>query len=178
MKLVTFGLIAAVQIFASVAQAETLSDAMQACSKVDNSLKRLVCYDKLVTRMKGMQDSDLPEFLQSRPRAPVASQGPAEVYTRTPAQRTQEDTFGMENQIAQESKAELNEIVAAVQKVETYGRKRLQLTLDNGQVWRQSTGDTIRVKLGDTVVISRGVLGAFYLRKQGKNKKILVKRAS
>lgn len=161
---------------APFAQAETLSEAMQACTRVENSLKRLVCFDRLAQRANGMQDVELPDFVSRQPMSSSNTERPA--YTARPQNDAQSD-FGFENQRAREEKSEESEMTAVVAKLDKYGRGRLQITLDNGQVWQQSTGDTLQnLRVGEVVVISRGVLGAFYLREHDGKKRILVKRSS
>jgi len=49
--------------------------------------------------------------------------------------------------------------------------------LENGQVWRQVDGSRFSVSLVDpTVVIEKGLLGAFYLRVEGYGSSVKVKR--
>ena len=52
------------------------------------------------------------------------------------------------------------------------------ITLDNGQVWRQT--DSVRLKLveGQSVTIKRGALGSFFISKENANKRIRAKRVS
>lgn len=162
--------------FSTVLQAETLSEAMQACSRVDNSLKRLVCFDRLAQRANGMQDMELPEFVE-RQRAIKSYSAPNADYPVTPQPRVSdaESEFGMQK----DQRDALSEIVATVRKIEKFGKDRLLITLDNGQVWRQSTGDTLQnLRVGEAVIISKGMMGAFYLKEQGSKKRILVKRSS
>lgn len=160
--------------FSAFSYAETLSEAMQACSRVDNSLKRLVCFDQLAQRANGMQDVELPEYVERHRAAP---RGPAVAnnYPNAPQGRTAdpEDQFG--KRAPQPGAVE--ELVAVISEIETFGRDRLRVTLDNGQVWYQSTGDSISLKVGDTIIISKGMMGAFYMKEQGSKRRMLVRRS-
>lgn len=50
-------------------------------------------------------------------------------------------------------------------------------TLSNAQVWQQIDGTTKhRFTIGDTVVIRKGVLSAYYLKKTTANRSINIKR--
>ena len=54
--------------------------------------------------------------------------------------------------------------------------KKLTITLENGQVWRQVDSKTIRLGVGDAVVLRSKSLGSFMLSKEGSNRSIRVKR--
>ncbi len=42
---------------------------------------------------------------------------------------------------------------------------RVVVTLDNGQVWRQlMAGEDLNLKLGDTVRLSRGIVGSYFMK--------------
>lgn len=156
-------------------QAETLAEAVEKCRLVGNSLKRLVCYDQLAQRANTLEDSDLAEFYNNRPvyrevEVPAGSQG------QTPAVQANEQnsSFGL----IKRNSDELSEITAVVGKVEESLRGKLIITLADGQVWRQTGNEDVKIKAGQTVTISRGMLGAFYLKKQGTKRRIRVKRES
>ena len=164
-------------------QAETLAEAVEKCRLVSNSLKRLVCYDQLAQRANTLEDSDLAELYNNRPvyrevQVPVDGQRPAPA----PQARDPESSFGLELEIQREAKRksekEVSEITAVVGKVEESLRGKLIITLADGQVWRQTDNEDLKIKAGQTVTISRGMLGAFYLKKQGTNSRIRVKRES
>lgn len=160
-------------------QAETLAEAMEKCRLVSNSLKRLVCYDQLAQRANTLEDSDLVELYNNRPvyrevQVPVDGQRPAPAHQA----KDPESSFGLELEIQREAKKEVSEITAVVGKVEESPRGKLIITLADGQVWRQTDGESLKIKAGQTVTISRGMLGAFYLKKQGSNSRIRVKRDS
>jgi homogentisate 1,2-dioxygenase len=52
----------------------------------------------------------------------------------------------------------------------------LVMTLDNGQTWHQTEGGALQIKEGTAIVISRGVLGAYFLKAASGNRSIKVKR--
>lgn len=168
---------ALLQLAPTLAQAETLAEAMEKCRVVSNSLNRLVCYDQLAQRANNLEDSDLQEFYAQRPvGAPPTARAPQQPRGAQPPKP--ESTFGLEAQIQREKSDTLPEITAVVGKVEKAPKGKLIITLDDGQVWRQTDTETLRLKSGDTVVISRGMIGAFYLKKTSGKKRIRVKRAS
>lgn len=53
---------------------------------------------------------------------------------------------------------------------------RLTITLENGQVWRQTDSKTLRVSVGDGVFVRSKSLGSFMLSKETSSRSIRVKR--
>lgn len=70
-----------------------------------------------------------------------------------------------------------SEITASVAKLSKTPHGKLKLVLDNGQRWDQKDTKLFRIKVGDTVIVKRGMLGSFYLVKPESNSRIKVKRA-
>ncbi len=68
----------------------------------------------------------------------------------------------------------VNTIEARIAQLSQTSDGRSVVTLDNQQVWRQLTVDRdLLLKPGETVTISRGVLGSFWLEtKQGRGTKV------
>ena len=51
------------------------------------------------------------------------------------------------------------------------------ILLDNGQIWEQKHRDTrFRLKVGDSVTISKGLISGYRLRSAGRNHSIQVER--
>lgn len=170
------------------AQQGTIAEAMEQCSSEKSSLKRLVCFDRLaksIRQYSGVEQSvttALPPI--SSPRQPRLSQpnvaAPSAVPNRPAAEvaaplPTGEQAFGLEHK--QDTDAMISKLYASVTKVDKSARGMSIITIDNGQVWRQNDGSALKIKQGDTVYIERGLLGAFYLGKDGLNRRMKVKRA-
>lgn len=180
MRFPSFIILLALLVTPGLSQAETLAQAVEKCRIVSNSLKRLVCYDKLAQRANNLEDSDLVEFYAQRPIAqtPPGGQTRPGVPQRTPSQSSSpESDFGLEMQKQQQKNEDTSEITAVVGKVEKAPKGKLIITLEDGQVWRQTDGGDYRLKSGDTIIISRGAIGSFYLKKYDANKRIRVKRS-
>lgn len=137
--------------------------ALEACSLVENDLKRLMCYDKV---MAGKQITQTVE-LQSIKKAP-AIPAPAKAQTTT-------DSFGLENKKAAELK-QLDEIEAEITKLSKDQFGKRTFTLSNGQVWRQKSSDAFTGKKGDRIIIIRGAFDSFRMKKAGTNRTIQVTR--
>lgn len=167
----------------SHANAESIASALEKCSNVENTLKRLVCYDQLSQQAKGYEDSQLP--VVNRPAqsgqfsAPAiagsapASQPPA---VQQPAARSAEDNFGLPPLKVVEQK-QIDSLVATVTQKDKTLRGKLIFTLDNGQVWTQSDTESFLVNVGDQVRIEKGLLGGHFLNVVSSKKRIRVKRS-
>lgn len=158
-------------LFATSANAETLADALKKCSQESNSLKRLVCYDRLNQRAQGYSDSELPPALQAASRAVNTNTNTHAVGNNyaSPA----ENNFGKKAPTE-----EVESLTASVVKAKKNRLGKLIITLDNGQVWKQTDGGYLGIKAGDSVTIEKGVMGSFMLQKSSGSKVIRVTRTS
>ena len=174
------------------AKAGTVLQAIDKCSKVENSLQRLNCYDGVATGINKqtavIEDSQVVAPVKARIEktvpsvvAPalaassvVSSKVPSEPKSISKDSNQAQRNFGIEKElIAQQS---VDKIYATVVKVTKNGRKKRVFTMDNGQVWRQTQSDSLKIKQGDTIYIDRGILGSFYMSKDDVNRKFKVKR--
>lgn len=156
----------------SSVMAASLSDAMNSCKVESNSLKRLVCYDKLAKRLNQFTDENIAEV---RIHQPVSrSSSDTVVYnTPTPDHRSPEDKFGLK---AAELIQAPEKIGSTIVKVKANPFGHLTVTLANGQVWRQAETKEMRLKKGDQVFIKEGALGSYFLGKTGTHQSSRFKR--
>lgn len=68
------------------------------------------------------------------------------------------------------------EIKTTVLKVKKNPYGELKIWLDNQQVWKQTSGNRFNLKKGDEVLITKGALNSFDLKKVGAVRSIKVKR--
>jgi len=154
-------------------QAEAQNKTLAQCAAIEDSLARLVCFDDLA----------------KQPVTPVSEK--AEAAIAVPATKTEVVTapvasvaekaadFGAEHLkksvVADEENSQIVFTVAKL-KQDPYGKWRF--TFKNGQQWKQIDSDRFRVKVGDSVLLSKGVMGSVYLKKNkaSSNKEISVKR--
>ncbi|MCW8090871.1 hypothetical protein [Alteromonas sp. ASW11-130] len=169
---------AAALVLSAHAQAETIEEALVKCSKVENSLERLVCFDKVVKDVK--QYSGLEAAITRGYQVPNAatrsdtSPRPAPRQPLDIVESAQSATpFGL---VAKEKIEEIDEITATVAKVEKAPRGKLIITMADGAIWRQTDSKNYRLKAGDIVQIERGMLGSFFLSKPDLNVRLKVKR--
>jgi len=55
-------------------------------------------------------------------------------------------------------------------------RGKLTFTLANGQIWKQTSSESYRLKDNKQAFIKKGALGSFFLGQVDRNKKIRIKR--
>ena len=127
--------------FCADAIASDIASDVARCRSELNDARRLQCYDSL-----------------AKSDAPVAP--------KMPTKMSQEE-FGVSNGpiAAQKSKSQpqLQEIVAKAAAVTKKTNGELVVTLDNDQVWQQLQPSTLRLRVGDEVIIKAGALGSFIL---------------
>ncbi len=177
-------LVAVLCVCSNFALAESLAGALNKCSQVENSLKRLVCYDKLNQQAKGYKDSKLPTGIRSgnnyqagnyQPKNSNQAAAPAGTPTNNMA--SAEDKFGLPL-IQLVEKDQATSLTAQVREVKKTPRGKLIITLENGQIWKQTDSDRLLLRAGDSVNIERGLLGAFFLKTAAGTSRIKVKRSS
>jgi hypothetical protein len=182
--------------------AVTAIDELSICAKKEDSLQRLVCYDKLAENSKNK--TSLQKTQQQLPLQVATTERlePLSLVEQTPQSRRvliksekvtvsptmkpktgagpandisqQQATFGYGNK--QSTEDLIDQIKAKVIKVKKNRFDSQTITLDNGQVWQQTSGTRLRLKIGQIVTIERGVLGSFFISKENINKRIRAKR--
>ncbi|AOW77270.1 hypothetical protein A3Q34_10635 [Colwellia sp. PAMC 20917] len=149
-------LISILLVFSTSSYAESLSNKLEQCVKVQDDLSRLSCFDRLSLASKNTDEIKEP---------------------LTQAQK--ESRFGgskIEKKKRQESGDNLEKVIYTVAKINKSIRKKLTIYFENGQVWKQNDTITLRLKKEDKVEISAGMLGSFFLKKINTNRAIRVKR--
>lgn len=122
-------------------------DTLLGCREIEDAAERVACYDRVVDRISGRNASGAPE--NGAPRTP-SSGTPAdgggapqdELFgrSRVESERTLRQTFGI-----QAPPAGIAVKVAALARAPD---RTLVITLDNGQVWRQTVPMPYRLREG------------------------------
>jgi len=145
------------------------SNSLFFCRQMSDSGERLACYDKIV-------DSLLPAN-----RKQTVAQAPRKENEYVPAQEA-EALFGKSQA---ESKRIIEEtmevkipdrIIARITGIKKSSTKKMTITLNNGQVWRQIDYSPIPLRNGDDIVIRSARLGSYLLQKHSGSGSIRVKR--
>lgn len=148
---------------------DQITTALDKCRTETNALKRLVCYDEINTGTTNNVKA-APKHEVSAAQATTSTVAVTEAINRP----TTASEFGREHkQIANEA---VDTIHATVSELSYSPRKEMIITFDNGQVWRQAESGSFQVAVGQEYYIKRGMLGAFYLGKEGSNRTLKVRR--
>lgn len=156
----------------ATASAEGLPDELFACRSLDGDAERLACYDGLADRHYGQRGLET-----SAPDAKAAAAPAAAVENLS-----QEDIFGLSGDKLKQAygvaagRQDLNELSATITDIQPAGYGQIFVWLDNGQVWRQTTSSALKIKVGDRIVIKKGALGSFKMKKEGANVMMRVSR--
>jgi hypothetical protein len=162
-------LLSSVFFVSTAAQADTLAQAVEKCRKLEDSLQRLVCYDRM-SMSAPKQDLNTPK---GKP-APKPALKPAEMLENAHVAPAAEADFGREGKAQRERQADT--MTVNVVNVSENVRGEKTITFDNASVWRQVDNSNLRLKKGQQVMVERGLFGAFYLKVDGLNQTMKVKR--
>jgi LytS/YehU family sensor histidine kinase len=168
-------------MFVSVAHGKTLDTKLIECTEITDSLARLVCFDTLATTViakVGTAKENTAAELAATPSL-VPGSTPIFVDKQAAVKTDNVAMFGAEHlkKSAVDTK-ESQQITAVVAKVKKNHYDQLLLTFENGQAWKQTDNSWFKLALGQSVILTKGVMGAVYLKKAdgSSNKKIRVKR--
>ena len=187
-------------IFVSpVSIANSLLDELGICAKNTDSLQRLVCYDKLAKDTKShppkqaqviLKDSIVekgdstvqvapkvqPETVlavSERPNIPAVVE-PQSVGLVANSVKQQQASFGKEG--IKRPEDIIKQLKVKVIKIQKAPYGELIITVENGQVWRQTDGMRFKLSTDEMIIIERGALGSFFIGKENTNRRIRAKR--
>lgn len=156
-----------------------LKTQLQSCQQISDEEQRLSCFDQIVTQLETTSQDKPATTLISPPEQRATSVPPTVQATAAPQQAaapvTQDLTekFGLKKPNPEE---QIQEITSVVSALGMDLRKKLLITLENGQQWRQIDQEYLNIKPGDRCVVKRGAIGSFLLGIEGAKKKIRVRR--
>ena len=151
-------------------QAETLNEGLVKCTKVEDSLARLVCFDRLA-KHSVMPVNSIVNSNDVEPDAKPKILAAVKV--------SKADSFGAEHiRKSHDVEKEASKIVFEIMSLQKDPYGKYRFTFKNGQQWKQTDSNHLSVKVGESVMLKKGFLGAFYLKKNDEdvNRKIRVKR--
>lgn len=167
------------------AQAESVGKAIEKCRATENSLKRLMCYDRMAKSLSqyddtDMQMSEMPALPRAKPKpstANVPASRPRVAAAPAPAvteERDPEASFGLDRKRTPAD--EVSEVVLTIADLSEGVRGKTVVTFSDGAVWQQVDNTYLKLEKGQTVSIEKGLFGAFFLSVEGLNKRLKVKR--
>jgi len=155
------------------------------CRALTSSVARLDCYDQAIDAHTAAASQAAEHRIAENP-APVvptaAATAASEPVLSSEPKLSQEDLFGKGEtemrksvQEATNTKA-IDRIEAIIVEVHKSSSGKAVITLDNGQVWKQSDGSRTHLSVNDKVTIRRRSFGSYTLF--NKKNSIRVKRIS
>ncbi|MBL4823243.1 MAG: hypothetical protein JKX90_06950 [Colwellia sp.] len=137
------------------------------CSTIASDDVRLNCFDKLVLPTAKLSVvaaiTVVPTIVDSKP------------IELKQVEQKQIDDFAKDH-LKKAKEQEPSSIIATVSKVKKLLRGQWLIYLENNQKWQQTDTAKIKLKVGDTVRLNKGAMGAIYLYKEGGHRSIKVKR--
>jgi hypothetical protein len=144
------------------------------CRALTSSLARLDCYDQAIdAHAAAPSQAAEPETAENpaplAPTAAVAATAASEPVLSSGPELSQEDLFGQGEAELRKSvqeatdTEEIDRIEAIVVEVHKSASGKAVITLDNGQVWKQSDSSRARLSVNDKVTIRRRSFGSYSL---------------
>jgi len=167
-------LIIAISLFAVSPSGQAATLSLESCAAIEHPIERLACYDTLAGRLP----ADTEKAKSTAPSAvdPVAPKADVIVPAAPAVTPDAEAIFGLKHkQKPEEERPDELQLKWTKKKKDAYGK--WIILFENGQVWRQTDYTLFSFENSEQwVVVSRGVLGSYFLREPERNKRIRVKR--
>jgi hypothetical protein len=155
---------------------ETLNfqNKLKQCADIYNTEKRLACYDSLTQSLQSKK-SPVPNILTNNEKyiSPVPKTEELPVKVRSKQSDIEEEFAKPQIKTPGYDVKNISLTISALKKNRS---DEWIITFTNGQVWQQKDGLRLSLKVGLNIKISKGALGAYYLKKKESNKIIKVKR--
>lgn len=144
---------------ATAALAAELADEFSACRLLESAAERLDCYDGAIDRHNKQEPSV------------AAPPSPEELFGKNANEmrRAVEQATGGE---------QIDQIEAQVTELLSIAPGKVAITLDNGQLWRQTSTSNLRLAEGDAVTIRTASMGSYMLHKVGSARSMRVQRSN
>lgn len=169
------------------------TDEINQCRVIQDSTKRLACYDKMYGRINldGSQVSNAAKQvakeldpIEQRAQALMSksntSSSPfdgskARLDSNPSKIVLSDDSFGAE-QIENSSSSDSDQMLAVIKAIDTNPRDLRTISLSNGQVWRELQSSTLNLDVGADIIIKKGLVGGYLLSTESSNRISRVKR--
>jgi len=162
-----------------------LKTQLQSCQQISDEEQRLSCFDQIVAQLdnsvisvtapqsSGSMTAAMPTRVAETAAVPSVAATAAVPATAVTTSRSINDEFGLKKP---DPVDELQEIGSIVKSTSLDKRKKLLITLENGQQWQQIDQGYLKIKTGDRCTVKRGAIGSFLLKVDGITKTIRVRR--
>jgi hypothetical protein len=140
-------------------------DALITCRQIEDIALRVSCYDDFVDARFPMESNESVKTESGTIPDAQSLFGTNDAE----AKRLVETSLAIE---------QIDNIVATVTDVQESSTRKVVITLENGQVWRQLDNHRLSLKAGQSVIIRKASLGSFMLEKESGSRAIRVKRTN
>lgn len=144
--------------------AETSNSRILTCAKLPADAERLSCYDAVAKGLRSQQSAAPATAAASGAASGAGASGAATLRAAPagPAAATPAREFGLPP-VKPEPVDEVKSVKATVTATHPRPNGGLIIELDNGQRWQQLGTVDMGLDVGDSVTISRALLGSFWL---------------
>lgn len=172
---------AALPLFiATPAHADDEEEALEpfrACGSITEGPARLACFDAALAGADAAQQARQ----ERRRRRTVEDFGlsATQIEERYESElRRAERSGGSADDVAELAPPEPQEVTSTITETFTDGTQRRVFLLENGQIWREGNNSSLRgrIRIGSTATVSRGGIGGYRLRVEGRTGFISVTR--
>lgn len=159
------------------AQATSVEQQLQHCLTIGQDPARLACYDRLsrslTTGSSSISANKPSPSAQPAVATAVATSSASSDAATAALQAAAADpaNFGKTVTVAELGPDVQHSLIKAISR-----KKKTTIELDNGQRWLMTDEVEFLPVVGDRCIIKKGMMGAFYLQKDGSNKTYRVKR--
>lgn len=162
-RLMRLPTVLAVLVMSTAVSAATAGPAR--CVAIADRAERLACYDQAHGR--DAAEAAVPAPAAEAPDAAPAAEPPEPPAAAEPAPAADPSGLGGEQlpESRQPAADSQDELIATVASLGEQATGRHWFRLDNGQLWIQVSPARSAVRAGDSVRISRGILGTYTLRR-------------
>jgi len=156
-------LVATIGATSNLVTAANLTADLVQCANMKSEKQRLQCFDDYIDNNSTKIADDIT--IVSEPKA-TKIKDKAELVS----------SFGQAHRYSNKER-EFDEMTSRVKSARKNLHKKWEIELENGQVWVEKGGDR-RAKFseGDPIVITRGIMNSFKLKKVGTKRRIRVNR--
>lgn len=155
----------------------TILENIMACSSIKEAKKRLHCFDQLSSVVSSTMAVEQHTVEQVELKTANAAAQKTDT-TSLALTAKQIDDFSKDSikKTPDQLAAEINTITLTISKLTKSIRGQWQIFFTNGQQWQQKDNVRIRLKEGEIIELTKGGMGAVFLKQQNANKRIKVKR--
>jgi hypothetical protein len=156
-------------------------DAALACAAIRSESGRLECFDNAVSGSRSsdvrVDEQNISQDEPAEPESPVAQSTQVQVADDDKVPDAARSSAPPEVAVQEKTSEVPEEIIEAViVEVRTNVRDIDYLSLDNGQVWRETEDSLVRFRVGRKVTIKEGIFGSRNLTMEGIDRNAKVTR--